>query len=372
MEKRRILIVEDHKLLLQAIQDLLEGEGYEVTVASDGIEALEKMDEQTPDLIVSDIMMPEMDGYTLYETVRANTSWTRIPFIFLTARGERGDIIKGKALGVEDYITKPFDTEELVVAIQARLQRAEAIQQATHEEFEEIKQQIANVLSHELRTPLTYISGYTELALDDITNLSPQELQDFLMRIKRGSDRLNNLVEDLLLSVQLDMGRTKQEFENFAQIHEDVNSIIRRVALQYTLQAREEGVNLDLNLQEDLPPIKTYVEFLNNILGQLLDNAIKFSRGPKKVVTISSSSEGKWVNIAVSDRGIGIPSQDIPRIFERFQQLERSKLEQQGTGMGLFIADALIKLHGGKITVQSEQGAGSTFTLHLPRAERRA
>ena len=250
MEKRRILVVEDHKLLLQAIRDLLEGEGYAVAIASDGVEALEKMQEQTPDLIVSDIMMPEMDGYTLYETVRANNSWTRIPFIFLTARGERGDIIKGKALGVEDYITKPFDTEELVVAIQARLQRAEAIQQATHEEFEEIKQQIANVLSHELRTPLTYISGYTELALDDITNLSPQELQDFLLRIKRGSDRLNNLVEDLLLSVQLDMGRTKQEFENFAEIHDDVNMIVRRVAAHYTMQAREEGVELELALAQ--------------------------------------------------------------------------------------------------------------------------
>ena len=111
MSKGYILVVEDHQLLLEAIQDLLQVNGYEVAMANNGFAALDAIKKRPPDLILSDITMPQMDGYDLYQKVRENPSWVRIPFIFLTARGERTDVLRGKALGVEDYIVKPFDTE---------------------------------------------------------------------------------------------------------------------------------------------------------------------------------------------------------------------------------------------------------------------
>ncbi|RLC85875.1 MAG: hypothetical protein DRI79_10805, partial [Chloroflexi bacterium] len=169
---QHILVVEDHEILLEAIRDILETAGYIVSTAPDGVQALQVMEKIRPDLIVADIMMPRMDGYTLYEAVRARPEWVPIPFIFLTAKTEKEEMLKGKGLGAEDYITKPFDAQELLVVVRARLKRAQAIREVTEAEFDQLKQQIITVLSHELRTPLTYVRTYTELALEEISSLS--------------------------------------------------------------------------------------------------------------------------------------------------------------------------------------------------------
>jgi signal transduction histidine kinase len=368
MGKQSILVVEDHLLLLEAIRDLLKLEGYEVLTANNGVEALEIMQEVEPSLILSDIMMPKMDGYTLYERVRTNPRWTRIPFIFLTAKGEQKDVLKGKALGVEDYITKPFDTQELAVAVKARLARANAIQRATQSEFEELKRQIVNMLSHELRTPLTYISGYTELALDDVDSLSPDSLQDFLQGIKRGADRLNKLVGDMLLLVQLDTGRAEEEFAMFAHVREDMPSLVRSVVQGHQIYATQEDVSLELQVQGEILPARIYEDFFIDALSRLIDNAIKFSRTEPKEVRVVLRSSSEEVSITVIDRGTGILESDLKNIFQSFRQLDREKLEQQGAGLGLVIARSLIQLHDGEITVESEVGEGSTFTVHLPPA----
>jgi len=213
MSGQHILVVEDHKSMSRAIKGILESEGYTVSTATDGIEALEIMDKVVPDLILADIMMPRMDGYTLYERVRARPEWIPIPFVFLTAKSEREDKLKGKELGAEDYITKPFDAEELIVSVRSRLGRARAIERASEAEFEDLKEQIVTVLGHELRTPLTYVTGYTDLALEDVSSLTPREVEEFLHGIKSGADRLNHLVEDLLLLVQIDSGRAREEYQ---------------------------------------------------------------------------------------------------------------------------------------------------------------
>jgi len=121
MGKKQILVVDDREALLAAIQDILEIEGYTILTATDGMKALEVMEETRPDLIVADILMPQMDGYAFYEAVRARQDWASIPFIFLTAKAEREDVSKGMDLGAEEYITKPFEPQELLLAVRARL-----------------------------------------------------------------------------------------------------------------------------------------------------------------------------------------------------------------------------------------------------------
>ena len=125
MGGQRILVVEDRMALLIAIQSILETEGYSILTATNGVEALQVMEEVRPDLILSDILMPQMDGFALCEAVRARPEWASIPFIFLTAKAEREDVAKSKALGVEDYIIKPFDPEDLLEAVRARLAHSE-------------------------------------------------------------------------------------------------------------------------------------------------------------------------------------------------------------------------------------------------------
>lgn len=364
MDRQSILIVEDHKPLLSAIRDVLEAGGYNVLTAIDGVEALEIMEGARPDLIVADIMMPRMNGYDLYEAVRARPEWIPIPFIFLTARAAKEDILKGKGLGAEDYIIKPFDPQELLVAIQARLGRAQAIREATEAEFDHLKQQIINVLSHELRTPLTYIQGYTSLALEDIH--SPDSLQSLLHSVKRGADRLTRLVEDMLLIIQIDTGQTAKDFEMLAGVHYDLVEVMERTVKKLEVQAQARGVALETELPSSLPPVRLCEPFFTDALGRLVDNGIKFSRHQEKRVTVSSQVQNGWIEIAVQDRGVGVAPEEIPHLFERFRQINREKMEQQGIGLGLAIAKDFIGLHGGEIIVESTLEEGSTFTIRLP------
>lgn len=366
MNKQRILVVDDHEPLLKAIQGILEEEGYTVFTAPDGTKALEMMEEVYPNLIIADIMMPRMDGYALYEAIRAQSEWVTIPFIFLTAKAEREDKLKGKGMGAEDYLTKPFDPQELVVAVSSRLGRAKAIQEASDAQFDELKRQIANVLGHELRTPLTYVRGYTELALEEAP--TTDDLQDFLQGIKRGADRLHRLVEDLMLMVQIDTGRTTNEFRELAQIHPDLEAVLTTAIQRHKQYAADQDVMLKLTVEPNLPPVRLCPPIFINALGRLIDNGIKFSRGDKKRVIISARATDGWIEIAVTDKGVGIAAHEQELLFNRFQQIRRGEMEQQGSGLGLALAKELIQLHSGEITVKSASGEGSTFTIRLPVA----
>jgi len=366
MEGKRILVVEDHESLLSAIRDILEAEGCTVFTATDGIQALERMEESCPDLILADIMMPRMDGHELYAEIRARPQWVQIPFIFLTAKAERADILKGKELGAEDYLTKPFDPQELVVAVRARLARASDIRMAAEAEFDQLKHQIITVLGHELRTPLTYVMGYTDLALEDPTSLSSADLQNLLCGVKQGADRLARLVEDFLLLIQLDSGQAEEEFRALVHVRGDWGMLVEGTVHEFDGQAAGNGVTLEVRLPPDLPPMRICEPFFTDALGRLVDNGIKFSRGGGKTVTVSVQTMDERVEIAVQDEGVGIPAEEMPHLFERFRQIGREEMEQQGRGLGLTIAQELIHLHEGEVVAESEFGKGSTFTIRLP------
>ena len=368
MDGQRILVVEDHKPLLRIIRRILEKEGYAVQTAIDGVEALQVMEQARPDLIVADITMPRMDGYALYEAVRARPEWVPIPFVFLTAKTADEDVLKGKELGAEDYLTKPLDRRKLVVAVRSRLRRAQAIRESTEVEFDALKHQIVTVLGHELRMPLTYITSYTETALEDAPSLSPDEFEQFLLGIKHGTDRLTRLVEDLLLLVRLDSGRAAQDFRMLAQPRGDLGESVACTVRRFEEQAAARAVTLETSIDGELPPARLYRPLFEDALGRLVDNGIRFSRGGGKRVTVSGRAAEGWVAVTVTDEGAGIPSQEVPHLFQRFRQMQRRKMEQQGLGLGLAIAQELIQLHGGEIAVESTLGAGSTFTIRLPAA----
>jgi signal transduction histidine kinase len=271
-------------------------------------------------------------------------------------------------MGAEDYIIKPFDPQELLVIIQARLGRAHAIQEATQEEFDQLKREIVNMLSHELRTPLTYIQGYTALAMDDIPSLSPEALEEFLTAIKQGADRLTRLVEDSLILVRLDTGQAEQEYRMLVKMHNDLDDIINGLVQKWQARAATRDVTLELTTVPELPPVQLCKAFFEDSLSRLIENAIKFTREKGLSVIISSRATDDWVEVAVQDQGVGISTDTIPNLFARFRQIDRETMEQQGSGLGLAIAQELIALHGGEITVDSILGEGSTFTIRLPVA----
>ena len=206
MVQKTVLVVEDNPTMSEGICDVLEMEGYLVLRAGNGVEGLSFLKEGGVDLILADIMMPLMDGYDFYQKVREHPEWTAIPFIFLTARGQKEDIRFGKRLGADDYLVKPFDPADLVVVVEAKLRRAKEVRQAAEHGLDALKQNILNALSHEFRTPLTYIQGYTDLLLDGDMADEPELFKDFLERIQTGSQRIHKLVEEFIFLVSVESG----------------------------------------------------------------------------------------------------------------------------------------------------------------------
>jgi signal transduction histidine kinase len=367
-----IMVVEDDLALLEGIRELLELSGYRALTASNGREALDLLEKELPDLIISDIMMPEMDGYEFHSAVREIGRLTSIPFIFLTARGEKSDIRRGRSSGADDYITKPFDDEDLLAAIRGKLARFEAVRNRQTEEIADFKHKILLTLSHEFRTPLTYILNYSDLLAQEGGSLSAEDFDEFMIGIKRGAQRLNRLVEDFLILVELESGEARNAY-NFrrAQV-EDTSAWLRILARRYAAEAERKKLELKIDVPDNLPQIVADEAYLSDAINRLLENAIKFSEPKSKSIRFSAGVEEDQLVIRVQDHGIGIADEDLERLFDVFHQIDRAKREQQGTGSGLAICRGIVELHGGSLQVESEVGSGSTFSLVLPPAHESA
>jgi signal transduction histidine kinase len=309
-------------------------------------------------------MMPEMDGYELFKEVRAHPEWLSIPFIFLTAKGQKVDIRLGKTLGAEDYLVKPFDWEDLLVAVKSRLERFQGLRQASQNELTTLKNRILNTLSHEFRTPLTYITGYTDLLQDE--DLTPEELQQFLKRLQSGSTRLSRLVEDFLFLVSLEVGEAAFAYKLQRDQFAEWQTIVDRVLANYAEKAAAHQATLVADVSPGLPLTTLHAVYVESAVSRLVDNAIKFTLNKPGEVRVRVSAEDGGIQIAVSDQGIGVSAENQPLIFEPFQQIDRDTHEQQGAGVGLAIVKGIVDLHGGRVNVNSVPGEGSTFTVWLP------
>jgi len=243
MTQKTILIVEDNPAMAESICDALEMEGYAVISALNGLEALARLEESQVDLILADIMMPLMDGYEFYDKVRQRSEWTTITFVFLTAKAQKEDVRLGKRLGADDYLPKPFEAEDLVVVVKAKLRRAEEVQQAGDRRLDTLKRNILNALSHEFRTPLTYIQGYTELLLEGDPASEPEIFKDFLERIQDGSDRIRAPVKDFIFLVSLASGEVAQTIPQEGLVTE-LMPTLRATISMFQSQIAEKGMAL--------------------------------------------------------------------------------------------------------------------------------
>lgn len=362
--RSHILLVDDDRAILEGVADLLSLHGYDVMTAASAKSALKVMQQQVPDLVISDIMMPGMDGYAFYEAVRDNPAWTPIPFIFLTARGQPTDVRRGQSLGADAYVTKPFEPEDLLIAVKARLRRARDIQAAAMSDVEKMKKRLITAFSHELRTPLTIIYGYVNMLRDEHGDLPEAEVDTMLESMHRGTQRLVDLVSDLMLMLQLESGVVELEIE-LGKGRMSLPRIVEKVADRYRRDAQERGVTLTTEIDPALAELR-FSLYLDDALSRLIDNAIKFSPQGTGAVHVAATRNGGDARIAVTDNGIGIDPAKLQVIFEQFEQLDRDLLEQQGVGLGLSLARRLVDLHKGWIEVVSQPGKGSTFTIHLP------
>lgn len=369
MARARILIVEDDLNLLEGIRTVLELEDYEVLSSENGEQALEILSQNInnpPDLIVSDIMMPRIDGMQLLNHVRKRAEWVGIPFIFLTARSEKSDVIQGKRLGVDDYLVKPFDADDLLLAIESRLNRHKILRKAQSDEITDLKRKILTILNHEFRTPLTFLVAYTDMLNEQTADIDEEsDTAMFLRGINVGAVRLRRLIENFIHLVEMETGDAKRIFEMRKTIlhnYKDLLDVARSQWLENTPN-RQCHIVVD----HELPPIVTDPVYLNVAILQLLDNATKFSNEDAPI-TLSAALVDNKLEISVLDHGRGISPSEQERIWEPFYQIDRAIYEDQGAGSGLAIVRGIVMLHNGEVRLESERNVGSNFKILLPLA----
>src|SRR5574341_37073 len=364
-EQATVLVVDDDESILTSVADVLRLGGYQLLMAQSGLKALQVLRYHTPDLIVSDITMPDMDGYEFYQAVRSNPDWTTIPFIFLSARGQPKDIRHGYQLGADHYLTKPIDPEDLLVAVEMRLKRTADIQAAARGEVERTKQQLLTVMGHELRTPLNWVYGYVSLLQEGHQVMTDEVVDRMLHSTRQGTERLMRLVEDLMLLVHLDSGLLALEVERHRQ-PTVLGPAIEVVVQTLKPRAQEKDIAFTYPPTSDLT-VLAVPAYIEDVLRCLIDNAVKFGKEGGHVWIKVEEQDG-WAVISVQDNGIGIEPEQQARLFERFEQIDRDRMEQQGAGLGLAIAKGLVELHGGDIQGEGRPGQGSLFTVRLPLA----
>ncbi len=365
MIKGTVLVVEDDIHLLSGIREILELGDYNVWTAQNGLQGLEKLEaaEATPDVIVSDIMMPHMDGFSFLTEVREKDRWVNIPFIFLTAKGEKSDVQRGNLLGADVYLKKPFDAEDLLIAVDSRLRRFQEMDRVHDDTVSQIKRRILITLNHELRTPLTLVVAYADLLKDfDPDNMSDNELITFLRGVNSGATRLRRLIENFILLVEIEEGDAAK---TFVWRKYPIESL-RDIAIDACRQILEQDANkVALTCQDNLPAVTADREFLTIIMRELVDNAVKFS-GDKEGVSIDIATVDDQLQITVADSGTRrIPDSDIEKIWEAFYQINREQYEDQGSGSGLAIVDGLVDIHGGSRSIVSTD-QGTTVTVRIP------
>lgn len=365
-----ILFVEDNEELRENAALVLGLEGYAVKLARDGREALDLLDDGfVPDLIVSDIMMPRMNGYEFFEAVRQKDHLKGVPFIFLTARGSRRDISVGRMLGADDYLVKPFDPEDFLLAVQNKLQRAAEMRAQAAQSLDQARRSLVQMLSHELRTPLTYVTGGFALLAEELeTQQAPSTSEDVrvsLDLIQNGTQRLNRLAEQMVLYSEIISGYIQSQVA-VASEEVDLEMLVSDALGILLAPASERKISFHRTCQSDFP-VATYGvrELLVTATSEVIRNAIQHSPEGSSIELVVAR-ESEFGTITVIDHGTGIRPEDQASIWELLSQADRSRNEQQGVGMGLPIVKGIVTAHNGDVFLYSVPGVGTEMTLRLP------
>ncbi len=361
----KVLIVDDTPANLDVLYKTLKEENYDISVAKDGVKALNSVPKFRPHLILLDIMMPVMDGFETCQKLKENETTKDIPVIFLTAKSEKKNVIKGFDLGAADYITKPFDHEEVLARVknQLKINSLRENNKRTHRELERLNQDIkalSAIASQDLKEELKKVKYLGEYLKREYKSGLDDEGQSYLEDIEMIASQLSYLTDSFL-----DYTKIIKDAKTFQET--DLNDLAEQAIdyLENLIQETQGTINLC-----SLPTITAEPFLMRRLFQSLISNALTYHRNAEPpVVDIHSrqTSTGSW-EIAIIDNGVGFDRKYVESVFNSFEHIEVRK-SFEGIGMGLAICKKIVDYHGGTITAQNRPTHGTAIVITIPEIQ---
>jgi two-component system sensor histidine kinase/response regulator len=361
--KGNILIVDDTPANLQLLAGLLRERGYKPRPVPSGRLALQAAAAEAPDLVLLDINMPEMDGYSVCQQFKQDDRLKEIPIIFISALTETLDKLKAFQAGGVDYVTKPFDAEEVGARVQTHLtlRRLQIDLQQRYDDLQKLQQLrdgLVHMIVHDLRSPLTSVLGYLDLVRTDKT-ATAEDRAHFVDTAHTGASQMIEIIGSLLDINRLEAGEmpVDRQSVNLCEVAADAVTSLGGL----TLGRNVTQVNPDGAVTASCDPA-----LVRRVIANLLGNALKFTPESGAIAITVSRANGR-PRVEVADTGPGIPADFLGKVFDKFSQAgEGRKKKRYSTGLGLAFCKLAVEAHGGTIGVTSEVGAGSRFWFELP------
>ncbi len=357
----KILIVDDVPQNIQVLGNILHKEDYPVSFATNGRQALSMAESAGFDLILLDIMMPEMNGYEVCERLKENEDTRDVPVMFLTAKTDTESVVRGFEAGGVDYVTKPFNSAELLARVKTHLDLRRA--QEDLREALAAKDKFFSIIAHDLKNPFTVLIGFCELLLVNVENYTPEKIKKISQQLYGSTKNALNLLENLLEWSRSQTGRIEMN-----QVKLDAEKIVNENMELLSVSAKKKNINLNSEVKEALY-VFADMNMLSAVLRNLISNAVKFTADGGEVKITSSDTGGK-IEITVSDTGTGLTKEDIEKLFRiDVHHSTKGTAGERGTGLGLILCREFIEKNGGAITVESEVGKGSSFIFTLAKPD---
>lgn len=362
---QHILAIEDDHDIRENIEELLILEGLDVHAADNGRTGLELAQKFLPDLIICDVMMPDMDGFEVLTALRQDERTATIPVIMLTAKANRSDIRHGMELGADDYLTKPFTPAELLRAIDTQRSKKVALQERAEAQLSALRSNITRSLPHELNTPLNGILSTCSLLIGDYQDMEEEEVKEMLEAIYTSGKRLHKLIKSFLLYAELELIasdpsrlRALKEREELAEAKSELE-----IALAGVTKAWQRSQDCTINVAPAILSMSSV--HLQAALDALMDNACKFSTSGTPIQVSGRRGErGDRYVIEITDHGRGMTPEQTTTLGA-YMQFERRIYEQQGSGLGLAITQRIAQIYNGVLSFTSEPGQFTTARLEL-------
>ncbi len=360
-EKRgRILIIDDEDVVLDSCQAVLGDGGYELATARDGTAGLELARQFGPDLILVDLKMPGISGFEVLDAIHAGDP-TSVAIV-ITGYSTVSSAVEAMQKGAFDFLPKPFTPDELRLIVARGLERRRLVIEAIalRREREMLRENFAAIVSHELKSPLGAVQQNLYGLAAELADRLSEEQRNRFERLKTRIDDLLKLIQTWLRAVSVPVAKIRESFAPVAP-----GEVVARAIETVQPQAVRKDITIGSSLGEPLPPVRGDAGSLTEALVNLIGNAVKYTRAGGRIA-VEARAEGGEVRIAVADNGVGIAPEDLPHVFGDFFRGRTAPAAETGSGLGLALTRRIVEAHEGTISVESEVGKGTTFTIRLP------